>query len=126
MNHGDAALRIGAPAVPKSRTIVAMELNMQTLGILGNLSPWEMLMILALGLLLFGRKLPEVGRSLGRGIVEFKKGLKGVEDEIHTASMPQNQPPAYRPPLQSGGNDVRVSRADAVEPAPAKPSEPTN
>lgn len=99
---------------------------MQTLGILGNLSPWEMLMILALGLLLFGRKLPEVGRSLGRGIVEFKKGLKGVEDEIHTASMPQNQPPAYRPPLQSGGNDVRVSRADAVEPAPAKPSEPTN
>ncbi len=103
-----------------------MEFNMMTLGLFQNLSPWEILLILGLGLLLFGRKLPEVGRSLGRGIVEFKKGLKGVEDEVHAASMPQNQPPAYRPPLQSAGNDVRVSRADAVEPAPAKPAEPTN
>ena len=86
----------------------------------------EWIIIALFGLLLFGKRLPEVGKSLGKSIVEFKKGLKGVEDEIHTASMPQNQPPAYRPPLQSGGNDVRVSRADAVEPAPAKPSEPTN
>ncbi len=100
---------------------------MVTLGLLQNLSPWEILLILGLGLLLFGRKLPEVGRSLGRGIVEFKKGLKGVEDEIHTASMqPPSQPPAYRPPLQSGGSDVRVSRADPVEQAPARPSEQTN
>jgi len=34
------------------------------------------------GLLIFGKRLPEVGRSLGKGIVEFKKGLKGVEDDI--------------------------------------------
>jgi len=105
---------------------LAMESNMLTLGFLNNLNPWEILLILALGLLLFGRKLPEVGRSLGRGIVEFKKGLKGVEDEVHAASMPPNQPPAYRPPLQSGGADVRVSKADAVEPAPAKPTEQAN
>ena len=103
-----------------------MESNMLTLGLFQNLGAWEIVMLLALGLLLFGRKLPEVGRSLGRGIVEFKKGLKGVEDEVHAASMPQNQPPAYRPPLQSGGADVRVSRTEGVEAAPAKPSEPTN
>ena len=33
-------------------------------------------------LLLFGRRLPEVGRSLGQGIVEFKKGLKDVTEDI--------------------------------------------
>jgi len=42
----------------------------------------ELLVVCIVALLLFGRRLPEVGRSLGRGIVEFKKGLKGVKDEI--------------------------------------------
>jgi len=46
----------------------------------------EWLVIAAIGLLLFGKRLPEVGRSLGKGIVEFKKGLKGVEEDIDTAS----------------------------------------
>lgn len=46
----------------------------------------EWIVILVIGLLLFGRRLPEVGRSLGRGIVEFKKGVKGIEDEIEGAS----------------------------------------
>jgi sec-independent protein translocase protein TatA len=48
--------------------------------------PLEWFMIAAIGLLFFGKRLPEVGRSLGKGIVEFKKGLKGVEDDIETAS----------------------------------------
>src|SRR5881227_1407099 len=43
---------------------------------------FEWLIIMGLGLLIFGKRLPEVGRSLGKGIVEFKKGIKGVEDEI--------------------------------------------
>jgi sec-independent protein translocase protein TatA len=49
--------------------------------------PWEIVIILVVALLLFGRRLPEVGRSLGRGIVEFKKGLRGVEDEINQAGQ---------------------------------------
>ena len=49
---------------------------------LPNLSPAEMLVIGGLAVLLFGKRLPEVGRSLGRSVVEFKKGLRGVEDEI--------------------------------------------
>src|SRR5258708_7926633 len=49
----------------------------------------EWIVIAVIGLLFFGKRLPEVGRSLGKGIVEFKKGLKGIEDEVEDAS---NQP----------------------------------
>ena len=44
----------------------------------------EMLAIGVAAVLLFGRRLPDVGRSLGRGIVELKKGLRGVADEIES------------------------------------------
>jgi sec-independent protein translocase protein TatA len=55
-----------------------MGLHMPSLG--------EFIVIAAIGLLLFGKRLPEVGRSLGKGIVEFKKGLKGIEEEVEVAS----------------------------------------
>ena len=55
--------------------------------------PLEWIIIATLGLLFFGKRLPEVGRSLGKGIVEFKRGLKGVENEIEDAS---NRPEAPR------------------------------
>ena len=44
--------------------------------------PWELAIIAIIALILFGRRLPEVGRSLGKGIVEFKKGLRDVQDEV--------------------------------------------
>jgi sec-independent protein translocase protein TatA len=47
-----------------------------------GLGAQEVLIVLAIGVLLFGSKLPELGRSLGRGIMEFKKGVQGVEDEL--------------------------------------------
>ena len=58
----------------------------------------EWIILLVLGLLIFGRRLPEVGRSIGKSIVEFKKGIKGIEDEVETASnaparMPQDRLP---------------------------------
>jgi sec-independent protein translocase protein TatA len=47
---------------------------------------WEWLVIALFGLLIFGKRLPEVGKSLGKSIVEFKKGLRGIEDELENAS----------------------------------------
>jgi sec-independent protein translocase protein TatA len=61
------------------------DLPTTTLAIFGLPTGAEWFIILAIGLLLFGRRLPEVGRSLGQGIVEFKKGLKGVQDEVNSA-----------------------------------------
>jgi sec-independent protein translocase protein TatA len=62
----------------------------------------EIALLLGLGVLIFGKRLPDVGRSLGKGIVEFKKGLRGLEDEVETASQPRVEQPAAleapRPP----------------------------
>lgn len=42
----------------------------------------EWVVILVVGLLVFGRRLPDVARSVGRSIVEFKKGMRDVQDDI--------------------------------------------
>jgi sec-independent protein translocase protein TatA len=47
----------------------------------GGFGPTHWLIIAVLLLLLFGERLPKVMRSLGRGVVEFKKGVAGIEDE---------------------------------------------
>jgi sec-independent protein translocase protein TatA len=60
--------------------------------------PWEWIIVLAIGLLLFGKRLPDVGRSLGRSIVEFKKGIKGIEDDIDEESSRPSQRPRLNEP----------------------------
>ncbi len=42
--------------------------------------PMELLIVGVVVLLLFGNRLPSVMRSLGRGVVEFKHGLSGIDD----------------------------------------------
>jgi sec-independent protein translocase protein TatA len=65
-----------------------------------NLGAQEMIILLIIGVLLFGRKLPEVGRYLGKGIVEFKKGIKGLEDEFENSATaaPRHEPAVLEQP----------------------------
>jgi sec-independent protein translocase protein TatA len=66
-----------------------------------GLGTWEMMALLVLGVLLFGRKLPDIGRSLGKTIVEFKKGFNGMEEELTTGgstNRPSIEPEPVRPP----------------------------
>src|SRR5476651_2271865 len=53
----------------------------------------ELALLAAIGLLFFGKRLPEVGRSLGQGIVQFKKGLRGIEEEVEQAVNTPVSPP---------------------------------
>ncbi len=54
----------------------------------GSLGPMEIGLILLFGVLLFGKRLPSVGRSIGQSIVEFKKGYRGLEEELDGGSTP--------------------------------------
>lgn len=51
-----------------------------------GLGPTELLIVAAVVLLLFGTRLPKVMRSLGEGIVEFKRGVQGIEEDGHASS----------------------------------------
>jgi sec-independent protein translocase protein TatA len=44
--------------------------------------PFELILLTGLGLLFFGKRLPDVGKSIGQTIVQFKKGLNDVEAEV--------------------------------------------
>jgi sec-independent protein translocase protein TatA len=60
-----------------------------------------LLVLAALGLLFFGSNLPKLGRSLGKTIVEFRRGVSGIEDDLEASSgQPEapSQPPPARPP----------------------------
>ena len=62
-------------------------------------SPIQLLVVGLIALLLFGKRLPEVMRSLGKGITEFKKGMAGLEDEFTRSSWNQtyHEPPRPLP-----------------------------
>ena len=98
---------------------------------LPNLGPAEMIIVMGLAVLLFGKRLPEVGRSLGKGIVEFKKGLSDVTSGLDDASISgysspyQSAPKQYDAPPR--GADLRrtplpSSRSPARRRPPPRPA----
>ena len=78
---------------------------------LGGIGVQEIVIILIVGLLVFGAtRLPKIARSLGQGIKEFKKSVKGLDEDENEARAqeryvqppyPQRQGPVQYPP-QSG------------------------
>lgn len=56
--------------------------------------PWQMLIVLAIILLLFGgKRIPQAMRSLGQSITEFKKGIKEPEADDGSESNADSDPP---------------------------------
>ena len=74
----------GGYGVPPTKTCENPAMQ-PLLAYFGMPGPLEMMIIAGIVLLLFGNRLPSVMRSLGKGIVEFKKGVKGIEDDIDSA-----------------------------------------
>ena len=58
---------------------------MLPIAFIGNLGPFEMLLVAGIALLLFGKNLPKVARDAGKAIVEFKKGMAGIEHSVDDA-----------------------------------------
>jgi sec-independent protein translocase protein TatA len=54
-------------------------------GFFGASSAFAYIILGVVAILLFGNRLPSVMRSLGRSVVEFKKGVAGLEDELDEA-----------------------------------------
>ncbi len=79
----------------------------------------EWIIIGVVALLFFGRRLPDVARSVGKSIVEFKRGLRDVKDEIDVQSKIDSTP---EPKLENKSEPAGDSAADAPshkEPTPA-------
>jgi sec-independent protein translocase protein TatA len=56
----------------------------------GNVGPLEIVIVLIIALVVFGpKRLPELGRSLGRGIREFRGSLSGDDDDDEDRQPPQ-------------------------------------
>ena len=78
---------------------------------MGSVAPWQLILLLVVALLLFGAKrLPEIGRSLGSGMREFKDSVTGKDDE-----------PAQLPPAQQAVPPVAAT--PPAEHTPAPPNE---
>ncbi|HEY8637750.1 MAG TPA: twin-arginine translocase TatA/TatE family subunit [Solirubrobacteraceae bacterium] len=55
----------------------------------GSIGPLELVVVLVIALIVLGpKKLPEVGRSIGRGMREFKESLSGDHDHDDDADTP--------------------------------------
>jgi len=82
---------------------------------LPNLGPMEMMIVMGLAVLLFGKRLPEVGRSLGKGIVEFKKGLNDVTSGLdETSSAISSYTSPYQAPRPSSTYEAPQPAAPAT------------
>lgn len=102
-----------------------------------GMGPMELMIVGVIAVLLFGSRLPEVGRSLGKSIVEFKKGMRDIQDEMRTATSAVDSAARveHRPSRTSGDDHdeptapkfeaPKYEPAAAATPSSDVPSPPT-
>src|SRR6266498_3836042 len=75
----------------------------------GWIGPWELAILLIVVLLVFGpKRLPEMGRSLGKGLREFKHSSSGKDDEDEeTSSSAELPPPQEEEPVSATSSSER-------------------
>jgi sec-independent protein translocase protein TatA len=78
----------------------------------------ELIVIFVVALIVFGpKKLPELGKTLGKGMLELRKAMEGVREQMHAESE------ALSKPLEGNAEDGEKKDAAGVEPAPSPPQE---
>ena len=84
---------------------------------MGSLSPWHIAIVVIVALVIFGpKKLPELGRSVGSGIRDFRKGMAGEED------APQQVVEAPTTPVVTT-TTAQPAEAPVAAPAEEQPAE---
>ena len=98
---------------------------------MGPLGVPEMIVIGIIALLLFGKNLPKVARDLGKGVVEFKKGLRGIDEEVDRSVYAKNEssntsrpaPPEEKIETSAPKFEPPTSEPTAAEPANSEPGQ---
>lgn len=94
---------------------------MYPIAFIGSLGPAEMLFVGIIALLLFGKKLPEVARSMGKSLTEFKKGMSGIEENISSSSYSSSSHESSAPRPTPKDESVETS-APKFEPPTSEPT----
>ena len=91
-----------------------------------GVSSWEMMLLFVVALLLFGKRLPEVARSLGKGMMEFKKGLYDIQDEVTSAANSRPVGAQSRPIPVDAREEATAPKFEPpkYEPSEAAPEQP--
>ncbi len=83
----------------------------------GGFSPFHWLVVGVVALLLFGNRLPEVARSLGRSFKEFKRGLHDVTDEMDRNADTKAERLAAPPERERLSDEPVAKKEDETPPA---------
>ncbi|MAD80345.1 MAG: twin-arginine translocase TatA/TatE family subunit [Pirellulaceae bacterium] len=84
----------------------------------------ELALVGVVAVLLFGKRLPEVARSLGKSYHEFRSGLTDIQSTFDYTNMGSTSKPSYSS-SQSDYDDHDEPTAPKFEPPPAEPQIPT-
>lgn len=79
-----------------------------------NLGSSELLVIGIVALLMFGGRLPDVARSLGRSVNQFKRGLKDVGDNLEDDPPAPSALPKAQPSKSLPGESIRTGENEAA------------
>ena len=100
-----------------------------------GLSPVELIVIGSIAVLLFGSRLPNVARSMGKSVTEFKKGIRGIEEDMDVTSSgrrvsssyadERDEPtvPKFEPPKSEPKDETASSEPPPSEPAHGEAAE---
>jgi TatA/E family protein of Tat protein translocase len=98
----------------------ASQITPTPLALFQGIGPLEIAIVLAVLLLVFGAKVPDVMRSLGRGLAQFRRGVREFEDEMKSAtdSAPRASAPASEPRAGAALGEEVAAHRPREEPHP--------
>ena len=85
----------------------------------GMFAPSHIIIVLVVGVLVFGKRLPDIGGYLGRAIVSFRNSVRGLEEDLHPPVLPQqaSATEGIRPPQRITASAPKFENGNPPKPA---------